>query len=89
MQTHDGKGTGGQVRVPINSEISNSMITAYTSWQEAYRIAVSEFALYEIKTEEDVDILIRLATDAQIMFDRYLQAHTDAKMYMCPLRRVG
>lgn len=75
-------------KIPCNSEISNNMITAFTALQEAYRIAVTEFALYEVKTEEDVDILVRLAEDARILFDRYLQAHTDAKMYMCPLRIV-
>lgn len=69
-------------RVPINDEISNHLISAFTEMQEAYRIAVTEFSLYELKDKLDVDIMERLAADAELLFERYLRLRMDTKIYM-------
>lgn len=76
------------MNISVNDNISEQLIAAFTGYQEAYKLAVHEFALYAVKTEQDVDVVVRLAEDARILFDRYLQAHTDAKMYSSPLRVV-
>lgn len=68
--------------VPINEEICQHLINAFTEIQEAYRIALTEFALYEIKDSLDVTMIERLAADAEIFFKGYLQLHIDAKVYM-------